>query len=177
MKKSKKLLLAILGVFVIATSITIAVSCSKDETVRDETDSIASKFNAGTVIGVDHGGGVYEITANQRDLAEIFGEMAREQGLGTVTYTTFEIKKMPYNTSPVTYYYALYAWDSSQLHKAMQGLVKQQSNFVADAAPSITCTSTQCPGAQCLPIRYHSNGAIVTSCSSCTNTCTKTASM
>jgi hypothetical protein len=152
-------------------------SCSDEqkELGTDENTSLFSKFGRNYVIGVDKGNGVYEITANKDELLKVFAELAFEQGLGKVTYTSLEIKKdIVVGSNPTEYYYGLFASDKDGKYKSAFELNRVGTSFNVNANKgSITCSSTGCGPVDCVPYEHVISGGKVWACTSCTKPCTK----
>lgn len=170
-------LIAVLTSFLFVSFFGILHSCSDEqkELGTDENTSLFSKFGKNYVIGVDKGNGVYEITANKDELLEVFAELALEQGLGKVTFTSLEIKKeIVVGSNPTDYYFGLFASDASGKYKSALELNREETSFnINYNSGSITCTSSNC-GTGCAPYQQTIVGGKVWTCSSCSDTCTKT---
>ncbi|WP_396151935.1 hypothetical protein [Flavobacterium sp.] len=181
--KKRAGLIAVLSSVLFVSFFSILQSCSDEQkdSGTDENTSLFSKFGKNYVIGVDKGNGVYEITANKDELLKVFAELAFEQNLGEVTYTSLEIKKnIIVGSNPTDYYFGLFASDADGKYKSAFELNREGTSFSVNANKgSITCTSTNCGPVDCVPYQQTIAGGNgkVWACTSCTNTCTKTMSV
>ncbi|HRE76350.1 MAG TPA: hypothetical protein PLL09_00855 [Flavobacterium sp.] len=172
-------LIAVLTSVLFVSFFGILQSCSDEqkELGTDENSSLFSRTGGNYIVGVDKGNGVYEITADKDELLEVFAELALEQGLGEVTYTSLEIKKnIVVGSNPTDYYFGLFASDVDGKYKSAFELNRVGRLFNVNANKgSISCTSTNCGPVDCVPYQQTIAGGNgkVWACTSCTNTCTK----
>ncbi len=175
--KKRIRLIAVLTSVLFVSFFGILQSCSDEqkELRADENRSLFSKFGGNYIVGVDKGNGVYEITADKDELLEVFAELALEQGLGEITYTSLEIKKnIVVGSNPTDYYYGLFASDRDGKYKSAFELNRVGTSFNVNANKgSITCSSTGCGPVDCVPYEHVISGGKVWACTSCTKTCTK----
>ncbi|WP_395044344.1 hypothetical protein [Flavobacterium sp.] len=187
MKKIKILISGFAFLSLIVFSFIMFFSCSKESNnslesnALNETNISLNRFVAKQIIGEERNG-EYIITADRNQLFANFSELAKEQGLGEVKYQTLFIRKnIIEGSNPIKYYYGLFAIDNIGYHQAAIELINTNRALMIDDSPntgSITCTSTNCSGAQCTPYQHiMSTGDKVWTCSSCTSSCTKTASV
>lgn len=183
MKKSFKIIAAVLLLSSIVFSSKFIISCSKEqsgdvvnEPKKDSTNN--SKISDGVVVGKIING-EFVITADKEELLSDFSKMAYEQGLGNVVYESISIvKKELMDNGKIEYYYGLYASDKDFKYNSAISLKLDGSNFELDTLSgggTITCQSVGC-GTACAPYKKKVNGGSLWTCSECSNPCTKTMS-
>ena len=184
MKRFKILFLGITAFLFASIFVGFVYSCGNDEANNDASSvqnnsTELARFVDEQKIG-EESDGTFTITADKDDLLENFNELANEQGLGEVTFTTLEIKKdIVVDSNPQEYFYALYATDANYNHKAAISLTILDRVLYSDVeGGTITCTSTDC-GTGCTPYQAAVSGGKVWSCSTCIGSgkCTKSASL
>lgn len=173
---------------VLVLVVVLITSCSKDSPSIEmqEKDNLPLLSRPGEYeIGVSEQG-LFRITADIDTLIYAFQERLGKQKIEGTIIGVEIVKAVIEDEEEGEDLYLLYAYNSNYTVKMgvfinySNGRFAVESLDKAFAAPfgSLTCTSTNC-GTRCAPsaVRNPDTGKLVASCSTCSNSCTKTATI
>ncbi|VXB78219.1 hypothetical protein FLAVO9AF_270021 [Flavobacterium sp. 9AF] len=168
------------------------ISCEDENLGKDEDETLTKSFvidgkikQDGMLIGKEINNELV-LLLNNEELKKLFSEINDEQGLDHIEYSDFKILKKEIEISgEIEVYYGLYANDKDHNFNTAIELKKTNDTLsLYSKGGTITCTSTNCGIAGCLPVQttVTSDGQSVKvwTCSTCSQrdgTCSKTATI